>query len=197
MPKILGIDSSLTGTGLAKAVMPDIMVGVDPRGPVPATVQMATVSPSKSKPGDTWLAKDRRIHEVLDTIDSAILETKPDAIGLEELAYGAQGTAVVVLHWLWGEIIHLARINSVPIYLVNVATVKKFATGNGNAKKDAVMLAMSNRYPQYGIADNNQSDALAVCMIVARELGVAFDTMPQLNLDALKPVKGKAKVALQ
>lgn len=197
MPKILGIDSSLTGTGLSRAVMPDIMVGVNPHGPVPVDVQLATVGASKPKPTDTWLAKARRVHEVLDKIDGALAADQYDAVGLEELAYGAKGDAAVVLHWLWGEVIQLVRLREVPLYLVNVSSVKKFATGNGNAKKDEVMLAMANRYPQFAIKDNNQSDALAVCMIVARTVGVAFDEMPLKNLEALAPAKGKAKVTKQ
>lgn len=197
MPRILGIDSSLTGTGLARATIPDIMVGVRPDGPVPAEVQLATVGARKPKPGDTWLAKSERVHEVLTQIDAALSEGVYEAVGLEELAYGAKGDAAVVLHWLWGEVIHLVNQWKYPLYLVNVSTVKKFATGNGNAKKDQVMLAMANRYPDAGIKDNNQSDALAVCQIVSRTIGVPFDTMPVAHLEALRPVKGKAKVELQ
>lgn len=188
MPRILGIDSSLTGTGLARAAIPDIMVGVDPNGPVPVEVALATVGASKPRPGDTWLAKSRRVHEVLDKIDAALAEGDYEAVGLEELAYGAKGDAAVVLHWLWGEVVQLVRLRGYRLFLVNVSGVKKFATGNGNAKKDEVMLAMANRYPQFPIKDNNQSDALAVSMVVARKLGVAFDTMPQKNLEAMTKV---------
>lgn len=180
MPRILGIDSSLTGTGLARADMPD------------GQVQLATVGASKPKPGDkSWISKSRRVHEVLDQIAAAIADTVPDAVGLEELAYGAQGDAAVVLHWLWGEVIDLVRHTSAELYLVNVSGVKKFATGKGNAKKDEVMLAMAGRYPHIPIKDNNQSDALAVCMMTARHIGVPFDTMPAKNLEAM------AKVAQQ
>lgn len=186
MPRYLGIDSSLTGTGLARAYVKQVWSDGPPA--FEQVVDLATVGASKPKKGDTWLAKSRRVHEVLDGIESAIVETQPDVIGLEELAYGAKGDAVVVLHWLWGEIINLVRVHDVPLYLVNVSGIKKFATGNGNAKKDEVMLAMANRYPQYAIKDNNQSDALAACMMVARHCGCPFDTMPAKNLESMNKV---------
>lgn len=183
MPRYLGIDSSLTGTGLCRALID----GYDADGYV-ADVELATCGASNPRKGDTWIAKSRRVHEVLDGIEAAMTEQPVDAIGLEELAYGAKGSGLVVLHWIWGEVINLSRVHSIPLYLVNPSGVKKFATGNGNAKKDVVMLAMAKRYPQFAIGDNNQSDALAVCMMLARHLDHPFDTMPQLNLEAMNKV---------
>ncbi|QFG13963.1 RuvC-like resolvase [Mycobacterium phage Rhinoforte] len=188
MPRILGIDTSLTGTGLARAVLPDVQRGVDMPREWPAQVDLATVGASKPKKGDTWLARSRRVHEVLDGIAGALDDGHYDAVGLEELAYGAKGDAVVVLHWLWGEVVNLVRLRDIPLYLVNVSGVKKFATGNGNAKKDEVMLAMANRFPQYAIKDNNQSDALVVCMMTARHCGVPFETMPLKHLESMTKV---------
>lgn len=186
MPRYLGIDSSLTGTGLARAYVKQVWSDGPPA--FEQVVDLATVGASKPKKGDTWIAKSRRVHEVLDGIAAAIHETVPDAIALEELAYGAKGDAAVVLHWLWGEVVNLVRHSSAELYLVNVSGIKKFATGNGNAKKDEVMLAMAGRYPQYGIKDNNQSDALAACMMVARHCGTPFDTMPVKNLESMNKV---------
>lgn len=189
--RVLGIDSSLTGTGLAEAEFSPWPPSSLPRRddePCTPFVELSTVGASRSKPGDTWLAKARRVHEVLEQIAEVLDDGRWDAVGLEELAYGAQGTALVVLHWLWGEVVNLVRLREIPLYLVNVAGVKKFATGKGNAKKDQVMLAMANRYPQFGIADNNQSDALAVSMMTSRIIGAPFDTMPVAHHDALKKV---------
>lgn len=188
--RILGIDSSLTGTGLSRATIEDhdaygTIASNDPRV---HTVELATVGARKPKPTDTWLHTSERVHEVLDQVKGALCDGVYDAVGLEELAYGAKGDAVVKLHWLWGEIIYIVATLQYPLYLVNASAVKKFATGNGNAKKDVVMLAMANRYPTAAIKDNNQADALAVSMIVARKLGVPFDTAPQANIPNLDKV---------
>lgn len=50
----------------------------------------------------------------------------------------------------------------VPIKEFNPSTIKKAATGKGNADKTAVMLAMRARYPGVLIQDDNSADALAV-----------------------------------
>lgn len=191
--RILGIDSSLTGTGLARLDLlpwpPSEPFRKDGE-PVKYELALATVGASKAKPTDTWLARSRRVHEVLNGIEHAITD-HVDLVSLEELAFGAKGTALVVLHWLWGEVINICRVESVPLLLVNPSAVKRFATGAGNAKKDVVMLAMANRYPDAGIADNNQADALACAMVGARFKDMPVDTMPQSHLSAM------GKVALQ
>jgi Holliday junction resolvasome RuvABC endonuclease subunit len=194
MPRILGIDSSLTGTGLCRL---DI-TSYDADGYVPE-IALATVRVSKSQKGDTWRAKSRRVHEALDQIESAITDgierpdrdELPDLVVLEELAYGAKGTALVVLHWLWGEVVTLCCRYDVPLLLVNVAGIKKFATGKGNAPKEEVLLAMVHRYPDAGIEDNNQADAYAAAMMGARWMNHPVDRMPALHLEAMN------KVALQ
>jgi hypothetical protein len=56
---------------------------------------------------------------------------------------------------------------SVPYSGVPVGTIKKHATGKGNAKKDAVIAAMRER--GHTPADNNEADALALlhCVLEA------------------------------
>lgn len=157
----------------------------------PPVVDLATVAARKPQKTDTWIHRAQRVHEVVDQISRAIDYGRPDAVGLEDLAYGAKGSAVVILHWLWGEIVHMVQGYEIPLYLVSTSGVKKFATGKGNAPKDQVMLAMAARYPQYPISNNNESDALAVCMATSRRIGLPFDTMPKTHIEALD------KVALQ
>ena len=50
--------------------------------------------------------------------------------------------------------------NQIPFKGVPVATIKKFATGNGNANKPAMINAMIAR--GYSPADDNEADALAL-----------------------------------
>ncbi len=48
----------------------------------------------------------------------------------------------------------------VPYSAIPVATIKKTATGKGNANKDVVMAAALERWPDQNIRDNNMADAL-------------------------------------
>lgn len=45
---------------------------------------------------------------------------------------------------------------------VPVGTIKKYATGKGNAKKDAMILAANKFYPSINIIDDNHADALCI-----------------------------------
>jgi Holliday junction resolvasome RuvABC endonuclease subunit len=48
----------------------------------------------------------------------------------------------------------------IPYEGIPVATIKKHATGKGNAKKDAMMAAASSRWPSVTLEDDNHADAL-------------------------------------
>lgn len=43
---------------------------------------------------------------------------------------------------------------------ISPSAIKKHATGKGNAKKDAMLIAAARRWPDIDIADNNHADAL-------------------------------------
>jgi crossover junction endodeoxyribonuclease RuvC len=77
--------------------------------------------------------------------------------------------------------------NSIPYEAVPVGTIKKYATGKGNAKKDAMIAAAVSW--GYEVADDNEADALALFRMKAVEYGSA-------EIVRL-PVRGaeKAKVA--
>lgn len=59
----------------------------------------------------------------------------------------------------------------IPVIEVSVTTIKYFATGDGQAEKDAVMKAMATMWPGAAITDDNRSDALAIATIGAMHLG--------------------------
>jgi Holliday junction resolvasome RuvABC endonuclease subunit len=48
----------------------------------------------------------------------------------------------------------------IPYEGIPVATIKKHATGKGNAKKDAMMEAARARWPSVALEDDNHADAL-------------------------------------
>lgn len=66
-------------------------------------------------------------------------------------------------------------------------SVKKFATDNGNAGKDAMLLAAARRFPNFD-GDNNACDALWLAALGAEHLGVPMVAMPQAHRVALAGV---------
>jgi crossover junction endodeoxyribonuclease RuvC len=90
-----------------------------------------------------------------------------DLVVIEGYAYGAKGQSVyqiaelggIVRFWLYAH--HLTTVE------INPSTLKKFATGKGNAGKDQMIAAAIRRFYFRG-TDNNEADAyLLWCM--ARE----------------------------
>jgi Holliday junction resolvasome RuvABC endonuclease subunit len=171
MPLVLGIDSSLTGTGLARIQVcdkpADLTDFVDP-----TEILVATVGDNKPKT-KTRREYSRRIAKVVNDVDAAMEGV--DLIFMEELAYGAKGATAFVLPWLWGRIIDCAEARDIPIGFANVSQIKKYATGKGNADKDIVLAAVVRRFPEVEITNNNEADALTLALIACRGLGFPVD----------------------
>lgn len=52
--------------------------------------------------------------------------------------------------------------NRIPYLGVPVGTIKRFATGKGNAPKDAVIQAVRTKFGHSQVTDHNEADALAI-----------------------------------
>ena len=169
MPRVLGIDSSLTATGLCR---------VDYLGPDSWEIETATVGAPKPTADKSKRAMARRVNALMRQIESAITgggsERKlmfgggselPDLIAVESLAYGAKGDSAWVLPWIFGRVIELAEKHDIPMLVVGTTARAKFATGKGNADKDTVMLAAAKRWPEAQVSNNNEADALVVAAV--------------------------------
>lgn len=139
MTKILGLDLSLTATGYAY------------------NEEVVGVFRSKAKGA-------RRLAELQDAVRELAYEV--DIVVLEGYSYAStnQGHQIGEL----GGVIRLALWrHRVPYVEVPPAKLKKFATGKGNADKDAVLAAAIRRFGFEG-DDNNAADAW-----ILRAMGLA------------------------
>lgn len=59
--------------------------------------------------------------------------------------------------------------HEIPYQGVPVSTLKKFATGKGNASKELMVVAAKRRWPDVDIQDDNQADALMLWAWAQRE----------------------------
>jgi crossover junction endodeoxyribonuclease RuvC len=129
--RILGIDGSLTATGLAS------VEGV------------RTLKPPKNMRGAerlSWFGNE--IRDLSDETDVAIVEGYSFASKAAREVLGELGGIIRV---------ELYRAN-VPFVVVQPKSVKKFATGVGNAGKDEVIAAAIRRWGFEGVS-NNEADA--------------------------------------
>lgn len=136
-PLVVGIDLSLTGTGVAHATRDGIVT-------------------------DTLADTDRGLDR-LRRIAKAVREhaRTADLVVLEGPAYASVSRGFFErggLHYMVLERLHLEGRTVVE---VPPAVVKRYATGKGNAGKGAVVDAAARRYPEVDTGgDDNQADAL-------------------------------------
>jgi len=110
------------------------------------------------RPKDHKGEKFRRFRAWLrDLID----KEKPEIVFYEDVKRHA---GVLAAHAYGGYLGHvlavLASRGGIPIRGIGVSTIKKKATGRGNADKMAMVKAAINRWPDQDILDDNQADAL-------------------------------------
>jgi Holliday junction resolvasome RuvABC endonuclease subunit len=94
---------------------------------------------------------------------SEIIElSKPDAVYFEEVRRHLSTDSAHVYGGLLATLTAECELKKVPYSGLPVGTIKKAATGNGAAKKDAMIAAAKSMFPDQQIEDDNQADALCV-----------------------------------
>ena len=175
--RVLGIDTSLTGTGLALIDIATWPPSRPPRQggePVEFSADTVTVSASKPTKDKSKRAMARRVNGLIEQIEWCFKDDRPDQVGLEALAYGARGEGAWVLPWIFGRVIELCETYDVPLQVVATTARAKFATGKGNADKDTVLLATSRQFMPNEVhpKNNNEADALIVGAVVCQKIGL-------------------------
>lgn len=181
MPIVLGIDASLTSTGICK---------VNTEVPIGLLFSTGTIK-TKPVPGDTSFAgKSNRIAQIINQIDSLLRPAgSVDLVVLEGPSYASSGTAVYTLGWLWGAVFDFCSdMHGIETLVVAPSLRAKYATGKGNAAKDAVLTSVIRRWPDVPVDGNDQADALILAAIGCRYLGHPIDEMPK---DHWQPVMAK------
>lgn len=178
MTMVLGIDSSLTATGLCR-------IEIDDNDHTRYAIEVATVGAPGAK-SKTRREYSRRISAVVKPVAAAMEGV--DVIMMEELAYGARGASAFVLPWLWGSIIDQVEQRDIPIAFANVSQLKKYATGAGNADKSQVMARMIRAFPSVNITNDNESDAMVLALMAARGWGCPLDHPTQAKAEVMEKI---------
>lgn len=166
MKRVLGIDLSLTGTGLAT---------IDDDGLHAWTF--------KSKL--TGLARLRSIRAEL-----AYQRQDITLVVLEGPSYGSQQGSQQGHHeraGLWWLVVERLDQQSIPVAVAPPKSLKKYATGKGNASKEQVLVAAAKRIEGFD-GDNNAADAAWLALMGADFLGAPLVQVPVVQRDALDGV---------
>lgn len=153
MLTVVGVDSSLTSTGLC----------------VLADGQPA-LSRSRTKPGrpgtTSTLARMRHQRDaVLAASDGA------DLVLIEGLSFGSKGSATRDLAGLWWLAVDALLERGHPLGVAAPGVLKKWTTGTGNADKFAVFAAIGRRWPHVPLGGPDEADALALASLGLHHLG--------------------------
>jgi crossover junction endodeoxyribonuclease RuvC len=90
---------------------------------------------------------------------------------------------------LWWLVTYRLWRREIPFAVVPPATLKRYATGKGNAPKDAVLAAAIRRYREVDFDGNDQADALVLAAMGADHLGRPIAPVPQASRAALGAVQ--------
>lgn len=170
-PCVLGLDLSLTGTGIAR-------IGAE------SVELLTTVRPGKRQGHE-------RIEFILDAIGEAQRMAGIDLVVIEGPSYGSQGGQRghherAGLWWLVAQSLYGIRRSYA---VVSPKGRAKYATGSGNAGKKAVLAAVRERYGHLvtaGIRNDNEADALTLAAMGVDHLGGHLGDVPAVNREALR-----------
>lgn len=175
--KIVGLDLSLTSTGLAAVCDNDTI----PRW-------YAVVDRIQTKPnGDELADRIRRLDEIVDGVHGWVHDAA-DLVVVEGLAYASKSPHATERAGLWWLVVSRLLHNGYPLAVVSPTARAKYATGKGNAAKDAVLAGVIRRYPDVDITGNDEADALILAAMGARHRGHPIDDLPASHLDAMAKV---------
>ena len=112
----------------------------------------------------------QRLVRLYDNLSHLIQYRPFEVIGAEDSSYGSPYAGIKAMHnELLGVLKLFAAQNELPLYLYKPSEIKKFATGVGNADKDAMVAACRKRL-RIKTDSNNVADAAWVLQMTKREV---------------------------
>lgn len=112
--------------------------------------------------GMRFLRFRRWFEEILGAIN-------PTAVYYEEVRRHMSTDAAHVYGGFMAALTSICEERSIPYCSIPVGTIKKHATGKGNASKDLMVSSARERWPDQDIKDDNQADAIWILSTATAE----------------------------
>lgn len=151
MTTVAGLDLSLTATGVAI---------VDNRSARTGTVRSVSIPNATLRQRHARIG--RIVGEIADWVAGAAL------VVLEGPSYGSSSVGSWDRAWLYGAAVDMLLSRGQLIAVAAPTTLKKFASGAGNADKTAVAAGMTRLWPDVAPRNDNEFDALALATMGAQ-----------------------------
>jgi crossover junction endodeoxyribonuclease RuvC len=174
VPLVVGIDLSLTGTGLA------------------TSEGICTRITSAGKDGDSWPVREMRMAQLCAKIENWIWNQtwNPQLLVIEGPAYSSNTGHVWDRAGLWWWCYRELPTMDCPIVVVPPNTRAVYATGKGNAGKPAVVEAVTRRWGHvWGqLGSDDVADACVLAAMGCHAYGMPLAEVPESHARALASV---------
>lgn len=155
--RVLGLDLSLTGTGLA-LIADRLGLHASTR-----TIRSGPVGPALA---------DRivRAGDITSEIENHLVGV--DLVVIEGPSLHSRDAGTWERAGLWWHTVRRVHVYGIPVVEVPPTTLKKWAAGKGTADKSAVAAGVTRLWPDAEPGNDNEFDALALAHIGAQRLGM-------------------------
>lgn len=163
---IVGVDPSLTSTGLAWLCTDD---GEWITSRVRTGAQRSVAGQS---------ARIASIARQVRAFARDAGEAVPDLVVIEGLSHGSHGSATRDLAGLWWRVVEELLAVGCPLLVIAPATRAKYAAGSGRASKSDVLSLVRETYPDADVPGHDVADAVALAALGARVKGLPAEASP-------------------
>lgn len=177
--RVLGLDTSPTCTGWGKACG-----GLLADPPEFGTIKTGISVP---KAGNLDLSA-ARIRKVIAGLGPLVRDFDPDLIVMEGPAYRSTGAYWHENAGLWWAILLRIKQSGRPLVVITPSTLKKYATGAGNARKSAMCGQAIRRFGLDDIGED-EADGLWLAAAGCEHYGWPLVKLPAAQVAALDAVK--------
>lgn len=172
--RVVGLDLSYANTGICE------LDNTRPVGPRCWHVRTPAANGNHARQRVILMEVDRAVHDAAQRADVVAIEGL--YVGQNNNTLQLAGLHEIVKYHLWRQ--------GVPYVMIQPATRAVYATGNGRAGKDDVLLSVERRYGHLvTVKDNNQADALVLATMTLHHYGRALVAVPQTHARALASIK--------
>lgn len=171
--RVVGLDLSLTGTGVAAA------------NAVATLKPPVSLMPSKKNP----ITEHMRLRYVRERVLKFVQENEGQLVVVEGLAYSSNTGKATERAGLWWLVNMALWESEIPAAVVAPTTRAMYATGRGNADKEAVFVETLKRYGHlFDIKNNNEADAVILYAMGIERLGAPLVSVPPTHSRAMGSV---------
>lgn len=159
MKRVVGLDLSLTSTGVA------------------TSTYTKTIQPKR-------LTSYQRLRYIKESVLEMLNYEQPDLVIVEGPSFGSVGRGMHERGGLWWMVTELVDAHGFPLAVAPPPNVKKYATGSGNADKDKMVLAAARHFDWFA-GNNDEADALWLCAVGHEYLHEPIADVPAAHKAAL------------